>query len=133
MRISDWSSDVCSSDLRIALYLDEGSKYITVRNNVVDDAGKWLNINAVTPAVKMWLRVSTDNLATGHCNIAGGFAGGWTANLTNGPEVNLSFRAIAYPPDPSAVWTIGGLRPARGHNLYGTWRAGHKEPKRVGD
>src|SRR3546814_20661936 len=76
MRISDWSSDVCSSDLRIALYLDEGSKYITVRNNVVDDAGKWLNINAVTPAVKMWLRVSTDKLATGNWH-NGGEDGGW--------------------------------------------------------
>src|SRR3546814_18159432 len=51
---------------RVAIYLDEGSNYITVRNNVVDDAGKWLNINAVNPAVKRWLRVWTTYFATGN-------------------------------------------------------------------
>src|SRR3546814_6346110 len=102
MRISDWSSDVCSSDLlnrRIALYLDEGSKYITVRNNVVDDAGKWLNINAVTPAVKMWLRVSNDNLATGNWHNGGEVGGWWTAYLNN--------RIEAENPVTGAAWQIG--------------------------
>src|SRR3546814_13290524 len=112
MRISDWSSDVCSSDLRIALYLDEGSKYITVRNNVVVDAGKWLNINAVTPAVKMWLRVSTDYLPTGNWHNGGDVGGWWTAYLNNRnqavhPVPGDSRPAPAFPLMANAVLVPG--------------------------
>jgi len=30
----------------IALYVDEGSRYVTVRNNVVDNVGVWLDLNS---------------------------------------------------------------------------------------
>src|SRR5206468_4293499 len=30
----------------IALYLDEGSRYVTVRNNVVENVGVWLTVNS---------------------------------------------------------------------------------------
>src|SRR3546814_1845847 len=118
MRISDWSSDVCSSDLRIALYLDEGSKYITVRNNVVDDAGKWLNINAVTPAVKMWLRVSTDNLATGNWHNGGEVGGWWTAYLNNRIEADHPVTGDAWPADAVAVMAHEGIEPGAGDISY---------------
>jgi hypothetical protein len=43
---------------RIALYLDEGSRYLTLRDNVVEGAGTWLNINTLDD---YWpLRITTD-------------------------------------------------------------------------
>ncbi|HUV68874.1 MAG TPA: hypothetical protein VMW15_04375 [Terracidiphilus sp.] len=44
------------------LYLDEGSRYITVRRNVVECKDcEWLNINTVHSAYP--LRISPDNTA----------------------------------------------------------------------
>jgi hypothetical protein len=45
----------------IALYVDEGSQYVTLRNNVVDNVGVWLNLNS-----QDWLlllRTALDNTA----------------------------------------------------------------------
>src|SRR6202034_3909708 len=51
---------IFDNNQRIALYLDEGSRYITVRKNVVDDpGGTWLNINTAKGAFP--LRISPDN------------------------------------------------------------------------
>jgi hypothetical protein len=62
---------------RIALYLDEGSRYITVRKNVVDDAGgTWLNINTARHAFP--LRISTDNSASGNWHNGDKVGGMWT-------------------------------------------------------
>ncbi|HWM67613.1 MAG TPA: hypothetical protein VNO35_13590 [Steroidobacteraceae bacterium] len=56
---------IFDNDGRIGLYLDEGSRYITVRNNVVaDPKGTWLNANTISNA--MPLRVTLDNTATGN-------------------------------------------------------------------
>ncbi len=44
---------------RIGLYLDEGSRYLTVRNNVIDGAGTWFFINTLADAAPR--RASTDN------------------------------------------------------------------------
>src|SRR3546814_19276926 len=101
MRISDWSSDVCSSDL-------------TVRGNVVDDAGTWLNINAVTPAVKMWLRVSTDNLATGNWHNGGKVGGWWTAYLNNRIEQEHDVTGDAWPAAAVAGMANVGVAPRGG-------------------
>lgn len=62
---------------RIALYLDEGSRYITVRRNVVDDPnGIWLNINTVRSAFP--LRISTDNTASDNWHNSDKVGGMWT-------------------------------------------------------
>lgn len=108
---------------RIALYLDEGSKFITVRNNVVDDAGTWLNINAVTPAVKMWLRISTDNLATGNWHNGGEVGGWWTAYLDNRIEDDHPVTGDDWPADATAVMANAGIEPSAGDVAYGDVRA----------
>lgn len=62
---------------RIALYLDEGSRYITVRRNVVQDlGGEWLNINTVHAAYP--LRISTDNTAIDNWHDGVKVGGMWT-------------------------------------------------------
>jgi hypothetical protein len=62
---------------RIALYLDEGSRYITVRKNVVDDPnGTWLNINTAHGAFP--LRITTDNTASGNWHNGTKIGGMWT-------------------------------------------------------
>ena len=108
---------------RIALYLDEGSKFITVRNNVIDDAGTWLNINAVTPAVKMWLRISTDNLATGNWHNGGEVGGWWTAYLDNRIEDDHPVTGDDWPADATAVMANAGIEPSAGDVAYGDVRA----------
>ena len=67
---------------RIALYLDEGSRYITVRRNVVQDPeGEWLNINTVRHAYP--LRISTDNTATDNWHDSSKTGGMWTNYQNN--------------------------------------------------
>ena len=61
----------------IGLYLDEGSRYITVRRNVVQDAGsEWLNINTVHAAYPM--RISPDNTAIDNWHDGTKVGGMWT-------------------------------------------------------
>jgi hypothetical protein len=62
----------------IALYLDEGSRYITVRRNVVQDpVSEWLNVNTVHAAYP--LRISPDNTAVDNWHDATKKVGGlWT-------------------------------------------------------
>lgn len=62
---------------RIALYLDEGSRYITVRRNVVrDPGGEWLNINTVHSIFP--LRISPDNTAVNNWHDSSKTGGMWT-------------------------------------------------------
>jgi hypothetical protein len=62
---------------QIALYLDEGSRYITVRRNVVRDSGsEWLNINTVHRAYP--IRVSPDNTAIDNWHDSSKTGGLWT-------------------------------------------------------
>lgn len=62
---------------RIALYLDEGSRYITVRRNVVrDPGGEWLNVNTVHSIYP--LRISPDNTAIGNWHDSAKTGGMWT-------------------------------------------------------
>jgi hypothetical protein len=62
---------------RVGLYLDEGSRYLTLRNNVVRDPnGEWLNINTVHHAYP--LRISIDNLAIDNWHDSNQTGGMWT-------------------------------------------------------
>jgi hypothetical protein len=68
---------IFDNNQRIALYLDEGSRYITVRKNVVDDpGGTWLNINTARHAFP--LRISTDNTASDNWHNGDKVGGMWT-------------------------------------------------------
>ena len=61
----------------IGIYLDEGSRYLTVRRNVVQDPGsEWLNINTVHAAYPM--RISPDNTAVGNWHDGTKVGGMWT-------------------------------------------------------
>ena len=68
----------------IGLYLDEGSRYIVVRRNVVQDPeGEWLNVNTVHSAYP--LRISPDNTATGNWH-DGSKVGGTVEQLSEQPD-----------------------------------------------
>jgi hypothetical protein len=95
---------------RIALYLDEGSRYITVRRNVVEDpAGEWLNINTVHAAYPM--RVSPDNAAVGNWHDSTKTGGLWT-NYQN--DLILDDHLVlnnAWPVDAQQVMHDAGIEP----------------------
>lgn len=66
----------------IGIYLDEGSRYITVRRNVVQDAGsEWLNVNTVHSAFPM--RISPDNTAVSNWHDGTKIGGMWTNYQNN--------------------------------------------------
>lgn len=61
----------------IGIYLDEGSRYITVRRNVIQDSGsEWLNVNTVRGAYPM--RISPDNTAVDNWHEGTKVGGMWT-------------------------------------------------------
>jgi hypothetical protein len=66
---------------RIALYLDEGSRYITIRNNLVDGAGTWLTVNTQNDYAP--LRASIDNTARGNWYTQSKLTGRWVAHNNN--------------------------------------------------
>jgi hypothetical protein len=65
----------------IGLYLDEGSRYVTVRDNVVDQAAVWLNANTMHAFFPM--RITIDNMAPGNWHRGGRVQGEWTAHMNN--------------------------------------------------
>ncbi|EGF89714.1 pectin lyase fold/virulence factor [Asticcacaulis biprosthecium C19] len=62
---------------RVALYFDEGSRGLLIRNNVVEDASKWLNVNTARSALP--LRTSTNNTARGNWHNTTEVGGIWSA------------------------------------------------------
>jgi len=61
----------------IGIYLDEGSRYLTVRRNVVQDpASEWLNINTVRAVYP--IRISPDNTAINNWHDGTKVGGMWT-------------------------------------------------------
>ena len=118
----DWNHIFDIND-RIALYLDEGSKHISLTGNVVEDAGTWLNINAVTPAARMWLRVSTDNLAAGNWHKGGKVGGLWIPYLNNRIEDDHPVSGKDWPAGALEVMANAGIQPQAGDISYGDVRA----------
>jgi hypothetical protein len=105
---------------RIALYLDEGSRYITVRNNVVDGAGTWLNINTVGSFQP--LRTSTDNKALGNWHTEGKVGGLWDAYNNNLMEGNQLVKRGAWPAEARRVMEKAGIEREAGVVVYGDAR-----------
>lgn len=105
---------------RIALYLDEGSRYITVRNNVVDGAGTWLNINTVGSFQP--LRTSTDNKALGNWHTEGKVGGLWDAYNNNLVEGNQLVKRGAWPAEAKRVMEKAGIEKEAGVVAYGDAR-----------
>ncbi|HEY5759412.1 MAG TPA: hypothetical protein VIU34_26495 [Steroidobacter sp.] len=105
---------------RIALYLDEGSRYITLRNNVVDGAGTWLNINTVHSYLP--LRTSTDNKAVGNWHTEGKVGGLWDAYNNNLMEGNVLIKRGKWPAEARRVMENAGIQKEAGVVAYGDAR-----------
>ncbi|HEY0686756.1 MAG TPA: right-handed parallel beta-helix repeat-containing protein [Steroidobacter sp.] len=101
---------------RIALYLDEGSRYITMRNNVVDGAGTWLNINTVGSYQP--LRTSTDNKAVGNWHTEGKVGGLWDAYNNNLMEGNQVVKGNRWPSEAKRVMENAGIQKEAGVVAY---------------
>ena len=112
----------------IGLYLDEGSRYITVRKNVVQDpGGEWLNINTVHSAYP--LRISVDNTASDNWHDSSKVGGMWT-NYEN--DLILDDHLITdgkWPAEAQAIMHNAGIEPSAGPVEYGDAKPGAGEEK----
>ncbi|MGR6329821.1 right-handed parallel beta-helix repeat-containing protein [Sphingomonas sp. XXL09] len=93
----------------IALYLDEGSRYVTLRNNVVHNVGVWLNLNSSDEMLPR--RTAMDNLAQANWYDSGVQRGSWQPYLHNAAIDNVPVRDGAWPPAARAVIDRAGIQP----------------------
>jgi hypothetical protein len=114
---------------RIALYLDEGSRYITVRKNVVQDPeGEWLNLNTVHAAYP--LRISPDNTAVDNWHDSAKTGGMWT-NYQN--DLILDDHLVMsnnWPAEALDIMKNAGIEPDAGPVSYGDAQPGPGESPR---
>src|SRR3546814_4494170 len=82
-----------------------------------------LSLHDDLPIWKMWLRVSTDNLATGNWHNGGEVGGWWTAYLNNRIEADHTVTGDAWPADAVAVMANAGIEPGAGDISYRDVRA----------
>lgn len=97
----------------IGLYLDEGSRHVTIRDNVVDGAREWLFANTMDEFFPM--RVTIDNTATGNWHRGGVLAGMWTAHMNNVVSRDHPITG-AWSPAATAVIAAAGVRPEKSVN-----------------
>lgn len=90
----------------IGVYLDEGSRYVTVRDNVFDGVGLWVNLNALDSA---WpRRTAADNVARGNWHNAGKANGAWSDYANNRLVDNIAVEGQAWPEGARAVMARAG-------------------------
>jgi len=95
----------------IALYLDEGSRYVTVRNNVVSNVGVWLNLNSQD--ILGLRRTAMDNDADGNWYNSGTRNGSWNAFLDNRFTDNVAVKGEAWPKQAKDVIARSGIEPEK--------------------
>ena len=95
----------------IALYLDEGSRYVSLRNNVISNVGVWLNLNSQNDLAPR--RTAMDNAATGNWYDSGRRTGAWTPYLNNRDADNLLVAKNAWPADARSVIERSGIEPEK--------------------
>jgi hypothetical protein len=93
----------------IALYLDEGSRYVTLRNNVVSNVGVWLNLNSQDGFFP--LRTAMDNTAIGNWRNSGRITGAWTSYLNNRLIDNVEVSNGDWPAAARDVIARSGVQP----------------------
>jgi hypothetical protein len=93
----------------IALYLDEGSRYVTVRNNVVDNVGVWLTVNSQDYLLPK--RTAMDNTVTGNWYNSGRVTGSWTKYLNNVLVGNVAVKGDNWTAAARDVIAKSGIRP----------------------
>jgi hypothetical protein len=107
----------------IALYLDEGSRYITVRKNVVQDPGsEWLNVNTVHAAYP--LRISPDNTAIDNWHDGTKIGGLWTNYQDNLILDDHLITNGQWPPEAQEIMKNSGIEPSF-TSLLDNWSASH--------
>lgn len=113
---------------RIALYLDEGSRYITVRRNVADDPnGTWLNINTVHSAFP--LRISTDNTASDNWHNGEKIGGMWTNYENDRILDDHLVKDSDWPDEARQIMSHAGIEPSAGPVVWR--REGPSTQKRI--
>lgn len=95
----------------IAFYLDEGSRYVTVRNNVISNVGVWLNLNSQDFALPS--RTALDNVAKGNWLDSGKRTGTWTNYLNNRDIDNVRVAKGQWPEDARMVMRQSGVTPPK--------------------
>ena len=95
---------------RIALYLDEGSRHVTIRNNVTKGAGVWLKANTIDPFHPQ--RITINNRAIGNWHDGGEIEGRWTAYLDNLIEDDHPVDGAAWPDEARRIMDAAGIDPA---------------------
>lgn len=93
----------------IALYLDEGSRYVTLRNNVVSNVGVWLNLNSQDFLAPR--RTAMDNLAIGNWYDSGRRTGDWTPYPNNRAVDNVLVPRGQWPEAARQVIAEAGIEP----------------------
>jgi hypothetical protein len=119
---------IFDNNAQIGIYLDEGSRYITVRRNVVQDVnGEWLNINTVHAAYPM--RISPDNTALDNWHDGTKVGGMWT-NYQN--DLILNDHVVkdeSWPSEAQEIMRSAGIEPSFGPVTYGdTQPSGDQRP-----
>jgi hypothetical protein len=88
------------------VYLDEGSRYVTVRDNVFDGPGLWVNLNALDgPRPR---RTAADNVARGNRHNAGKANGSWSDYANNRLIDNVPVEGQAWPKGARGVIARAG-------------------------
>jgi hypothetical protein len=93
----------------IALYLDEGSRYVTIRNNVISNVGVWLNLNSQDGFLPR--RTAMDNTAIGNWRNSGRLSGDWSAYLNNRLIDNIEVTNADWPSGAREVIARSGVQP----------------------
>jgi hypothetical protein len=93
----------------IALYLDEGSRYVTVRNNVVENVGVWLTLNSQDHLLPR--RTALDNTAFGNWYNSGRLTGSWTKYLNNNLAGNVAVKGNNWPAGARSIIARSGVQP----------------------
>ncbi len=102
---------------RIALYFDEGSRGILARNNVVEDASQWLNINTARSALP--LRTSTNNTARGNWHNTTKTGGIWSAYQEDLIVDDHLITDGKWPDEAKQVMANAGIMPEAGPVEFG--------------
>jgi hypothetical protein len=93
----------------IALYLDEGSRYVTLRNNVVSNVGTWLNLNSQDAMAPR--RTALDNVARDNWYDSGSRGGSWDDYMANQAIGNVKVDKGQWPAAARAVMARAGIEP----------------------